>query len=534
MKRLISFLFTIALAVTLSAQSDSERMAMRAYAEEEYADAVELYKAAIALSSEQGTKEMLEKKLANARACLTTRSKAAASYSEGKYEEALGLYRKLAEYNRKDSQAQMHIALIEIRLEEEKRAAEERKRMEQIIGKEYLPALKGSLAAKKDFAARYPGTHEAGILLNIIELEDKFSTTNRDDLLLEIGMEYLKYGIKPEAWKYFNASAGRGNPEALYQYAQSAFPRTSKQWITMMALSAEGGHSLAAEELKKSGKQYSRTSAQSMYRHLIAYRSSLASARYVRKNAEYYYLNLNVSSAVADLTDETDLTKASADDLYDMAELQLMNNSRKMLLYRQSAFKGNVDAMYKYATLYPTDDPQVVRPMLFISYYYGIDSAKDALSKYLLNGTSDKENFRSYMKYILSGRDIDMLRKNNVRLFDALMFAVYPLKSWCSDLYDKNDALLLYSATSFYDKNFWKNHKTTVWDSAIVAEAKKALSYHQGDSDFKKIAKKLDKADSAPGLYSNPLYLLLKNIKPEALHRHADSTPKENIFGPVK
>lgn len=533
MNRILSTVFALFLAVTLSAQSDSEKMAARAYADGAYSDAVELYKAAIALSSDENAKSLLQKKLSNARMCLNTCSQAEKRYAEGKYDEALELYQKLSRYNPKDSKAKKYIPLIE----ELKIKAQKEEEIKRILESEYIPALKGSIADKNTFIAKHPDTPQAEVLSFIIKYDDKPDKTYRDDHLLEIAKEYLRYNIRNKAVLYLKRSAALGNPEALYLYGMEFFEKNTDKWVTFMALSAEGGYHPAADALT-GNKNYSKTSAKRMYKHLIAFRSDIESAVYIKTNSRHYYLDLDVLLADMDqssayVVDMNNIEGKTSCELYDMAEILPVNSHGQKELYKKAAYQGNVDAMYKYAILYPSDNLQVVKSMLFISYYFGIESSKNALSKYLFYAMSAKEDFKVYMKYLLCDRDIDQLNREKVRIFDALMFAVHPLEQWCNELYDQNDALLLYCATAFYDKEFWKQHKETVWDSQILSEAKDALSKKTDDSDYKKFAKKLAAAKSAPGTYTNPLAMLLKVIKPETIHRHAPSVTEENIFGPI-
>ena len=352
MKRIFLVLISIAFVVSLSAQSDSERMARMAYAEEEYADAIELYKAAIALTSDTAAKSTLEKRLSNARACYNTRNQAAKSYSEGKYDEALELYMKLLKYNSADSQAKKYTAILQQRKQEASRQAKKRELMKKIIQKEYLPALSGTADQMKAFISKYPDMDESKILSDIIAIEPSFNTTNRDDLLLEIGKEYKKYGYKSSANRYLNKSASLGNPEALYVYAHYSFAKDTDAWVTLMALSAEGGYQQAAEDLK-GAKKYSKSSANRMYNHMIACRSNLESARYIKTNAGSYYLDFDISEIYGYMTWDVDLNTSSTYDLYDMAEALESGSKRKMDLYKAAAFRGNVDAMYSFADYIP-------------------------------------------------------------------------------------------------------------------------------------------------------------------------------------
>lgn len=57
MKKLVIAIAAVLLSITAFAQSDSERMAQTAFNMGNYADAIELYKAAITLESDQASLE---------------------------------------------------------------------------------------------------------------------------------------------------------------------------------------------------------------------------------------------------------------------------------------------------------------------------------------------------------------------------------------------------------------------------------------------------------------------------------------------
>ncbi|MBE6242975.1 MAG: tetratricopeptide repeat protein [Bacteroidales bacterium] len=110
MKKLVIAIAAVLLSITAFAQSDSERMAQTAFNMGNYADAIELYKAAITLESDQARVSSLTNKLNTARSVYRSLNEGLSSYKNNDINAAIDAFEAVLAHNPNDTVAKTHIA----------------------------------------------------------------------------------------------------------------------------------------------------------------------------------------------------------------------------------------------------------------------------------------------------------------------------------------------------------------------------------------------------------------------------------------
>ena len=111
MKRLMFIMISVMICFSGFAQSDSERMAKTAFAMGNYSDAIELYKAAIALESDQTRIQYLTDRLNVSKKMNGKLKEGISLYNKKEYEEAIASFEYILSNNPEDTVAKKYIAL---------------------------------------------------------------------------------------------------------------------------------------------------------------------------------------------------------------------------------------------------------------------------------------------------------------------------------------------------------------------------------------------------------------------------------------
>lgn len=113
MKKLVVILITILLSLSGFAQSDSERMAKTAFSMGNYSDAIELYKAAIALESDQSQIKSLTERLNISRNTYNKLKEGLSLYNNKEFEAAIRSFQYVLSNNSDDDTAKAYIKKCE-------------------------------------------------------------------------------------------------------------------------------------------------------------------------------------------------------------------------------------------------------------------------------------------------------------------------------------------------------------------------------------------------------------------------------------
>lgn len=216
MKKIILICIIFFATINSYAQSNSEKMGDAAFSMGNYADAIELYDAAIILSKDRATE--IQTKRSKASRCLSLKKEGDSLYSSEAYEDAQAKYQQLLALNPSDKSARSQLNKIERQIANNK--AHEAKIQElKRIDEAYLAALKSDMKALKEFCVKYPSsTHiqKANIIISSQEhIEYQYKSTEVV-IYNSIGDDFVKIGNLEKARYFYDCSASFASLEGLY------------------------------------------------------------------------------------------------------------------------------------------------------------------------------------------------------------------------------------------------------------------------------------------------------------------------------
>ena len=507
MKKVIFVCIAFFIALSLHAQSDSERMGDTAFSMGNYYDAMELYDAAITLSKDRASE--IQKKRSKASKCFSLKKAGDSFFASEAYEDAQSKYQQLLSLNPSDKSAKERLGKLG-GLIAARKAKESKIRELQQIDKAYYDALKSGVDDLEKFCLKYPDSeqvHKADIVINALKQGKFYGISTEISLYNQIGNDFKKIWDADKARKFYDYSASLADPEGLYLKA-STYKKDSKAYITLMAMSASAGYKPAIEKLD--GVKHNEKIAEIYYSHLKKYRNELLSAIFVKENLQTYYL---------DYAYPVEYIVAMADKMlsYTLPELRSMNadgnvayyiagmvkddarfaDARITLLY-YAASGGNADASYQLAKMVEPDKFDLRTALYICAANGGI---------VLMEKSWSIPEVRNYVSFMKNGKANDSWK--------LYLASEYPLIHLGTGVINKHEALLnccQLPRTSFHYrcfKRFWKEHHGGVWDKDYIARVTNYLS-EKNDNYSKKMLKKVSKLKLEAGIYTSELAELIK------------------------
>lgn len=509
MKRVILICIILFATYNIYAQSNSEKMGDTAFSMGNYADAIELYDAAIILSKDRVDK--IQAKRSKAAKCNSLKKTGDSLYASKEYEESKSKYLQLKSLNPSDKSVSDKLAILDRLITERKSQEAKAEKMAQIENS-YYDALRLGVEALEKFREKYPDSeqiHKTDVAINALKMEKYSCSPTEISLYNQIGNDFQKIGDINKAQKFYDYSASLANPEGLYLKALT-YKQGSDAYITLMAMSASSGYKTAVDKLD--GFKYNTKIADIYYTHLKGYRDNLHSALFLIRNLNTYYLeaidpvryimeNEILSYGLSDLRDR----KVDMDIAYYVADVlkdhKMYLDIRTTLLYYVASL-GHADASYqlaKIASLDENPDLEMINALYMCAINGGVVIEEKSWK------SKDVKNYVSFMK---NGKANDP--------FDLYLTAAYPSIHLGTGVIDKHDALLnccQMVRSSFYYKyfkQFWKQHNEGVWDKAYIERVINYLS-ENNNTYSKKMLKKVSKLKLEYGKYSSKLAEFIKD-----------------------
>lgn len=513
MKRVILICIILFATYNIYAQSNSEKMGDTAFSMGNYADAIELYDAAIILSKDRVDK--IQAKRSKAAKCNSLKKTGDSLYASKDYEESKSKYLQLKSLNPSDKSVSDKLAILDRLITERKSQEAKAENMAQIENS-YYDALRLGVEALEKFREKYPDSeqiHKTDVAINALKMEKYSCSPTEISLYNQIGNDFKRIGDTDKARKFYDFSASLANPEGLYLKALTYDNITAIEPLSLLVLSSvAGGYEPAKDKLSSviGNCKYDTNVAKTLYKHLCNYSTDLESFVYVYENrATYPIERLNLAeSAKLHFQNLTTTKEIKYDDnlIYQFATIVEKNLKMEAeLLYNMAASKGNIDALRR---VYEMKKGSLK--------YENRQAFEDFLTHYNLVG------YKSYLKY-LRGEHMTSGDWNGIY-------------SYC---YDKHEELLAESFSmrynfdhKFYKKWIVRKNDNSLWDKEIIEEVKEWASYYS-PKYAKRIIKLVSKLKTADGIYdisANPIYQFVEAGLSDNPHSYNQSIKKEKLW----
>lgn len=507
MKRVILICIILFATYNIYAQSNSEKMGDTAFSMGNYADAIELYDAAIILSKDRVDK--IQAKRSKAAKCNSLKKTGDSLYASKEYEESKSKYLQLKSLNPTDKSVSDKLAILDRLITERKSQEAKAEKMAQIENS-YYDALRLGVEALEKFREKYPDSeqiHKTDVAINALKMEKYSCSPTEISLYNQIGNDFKRIGDTDKARKFYDFSASLANPEGLYLKALTYDNITAIEPLSLLVLSSVEGYEPAKDKLIaiKGDNKYDTEVAKRLYKHLCNYRSSLESYVYLYENRGYYPID---RLELADVAKEhyrnlTTINKMKDDDnlIYHFATIIEKVNMEPKQLYQLAASKGNIDAV---RWIYNQEKNSLNA------------EGRRAYENFLED--FNNEMYKSYLKY-LKGDEMSSRDWSRVGIYD----------------YDKHEELLSRSFSMNYNyevksfKKFIKRYNDTPWDKDVVDYIKQKVAYYSPEYSKRilKIISKLNTSENQYDIAGNPTYKMVKAGYTENPHAYIKSVSRE-------
>ena len=497
MKRLLLLVIALMGIIRIYAQTDSERFARQAFISGNYGDAVELYKAAIALTRDTDKTKSLTSALAIAQKCQNLLKVGQQQFAAKKYESAKKTYEEILEYNSDDNFARSRIAALK------KQIALAAYRRD--IEKAYNSAMaSASIDELENFLKKYPSHEKAEFIKDLVGFLKKKSPMPDDSEIpfyLSAGQELQRCNNITLARKLFDMAASLGNAEGLYRKAL-----TIKDWAlvearSLFVMAYTGGYSKANEIVD--GFIWNQDTAKERYRYLCNYRTNLQSLVYLYENKENYYLdNLNLEYYIVHhpILQGSDSKHYDDNLIFQFAKIAKSIGANPQKAMKLAASKGNVDAV---KWLYDATSASMS------------DEEKRAYKRYFEN-YNETSGYHDYINY-LKGEKLTSFDWNSVKYYTD----------------DRHEKLLSYAFGAGIFRSDFKGfkqllHSHSVWDKDIIDRIRKEAAYY-APKYSKRVIRQVSKVITSQGLYditAGPTYKLVQSGYLNSPHRYVPQIGK--------
>lgn len=514
MKRVILICIILFATYNIYAQSNSEKMGDTAFSMGNYADAIELYDAAIILSKDRVDK--IQAKRSKAAKCNSLKKTGDSLYASKEYEESKSKYLQLKSLNPSDKSVSDKLAILDRLITECKSQEAKAEKMAQIENS-YYDALRLGVEALEKFREKYPDSeqiHKTDVAINALKMEKYSCSPTEISLYNQIGNDFKRIGDTDKARKFYDFSASLANPEGLYLKALTYDNITAIEPLSLLVLSSvAGGYEPAKDKLSSviGNCKYDTNVAKNLYKHLCNYSTDLESFVYVYENrATYPIERLNLAeSAKLHFQNLTTTKEIKYDDnlIYQFATIVEKNLKMEAeLLYNMAASKGNIDALRRVYEMkkgsLKYEDRQAFED--FLTYYNLV-------------------SYKSYLKY-LRGEHMTSDDWNGIY-------------SYC---YDKHEELLAESFSMRYnfDLKFYKKwivrkkNDNSLWDKEIIEEVKEWASYYSPKYAKRiiRLVSKLKTADDIYDISANPIYQFVEAGLSDNPHSYKQPIKSEKLW----
>lgn len=509
MKKLI--LTLVLIGITIANLQAQEAPAKAAFAAGDYTAAIKLYQAAIATASSSTQEASLSQAMKYAQMCSDLLQRANNAYTKGEYGTAKSLYQRILNYNSFDKYAEQRVEACSKQISIE---AYERK-----LQDDSQKALKnGSVEALKAYIATYPNSEHTPLFKYIVGENDSLLKEEEIVTYIKIGDLFSAAQNKSSAQQWYDKAASLGNAEALYKKALTYDDLTSKQVVSLLALSYAGGYKQALDKFNEYPTdkwQYDELVAKRLYDNLCKYKTDFYALVYVYENREYYSLDkLNLDYYIRNHPFLKDVKRTPYNDnlIYQFAKILEDVKVNPKMVMEVAAMKGNVDAV---EWLFNNSFSLTTSEMSAYRCYF---------NTYNLNYLADY--YEAYVKY-LKGQDMSLEDWKKMSLVSIL---------------DRHEFLLSRSFVTYAsDKDCIKNVRMSInrydsksWDRNFILEMKRLSYKYYTPTRAKKIVKILSKLPVKNGVYdktASPTYKFVKLGYCDNRHRYRQQVFKEKLWG---
>lgn len=497
MKRLLLLVIALMGIIRIYAQTDSERFARQAFISGNYGDAVELYKAAIVLTSDTDKIKSLTSALSIAQKCQNLLKVGQQQFAAKKYESAQKTYEEILEYNSNDNFARSRIAALKKQIA----LAAYRRDIENAYNSAMASA---SIDGLENFLKKYPSHEKAELIKDLVGFLKKKSPMPDDSEIpfyLSAGQELQSCNNITLARKLFDMAASLGNAEGLYRKASTIEDWTSEEARSLFVMAYTGGYSKADEIADKF--IWVQGTAQERYRYLCNYRTDLQSLVYLYENKANYYLdNLHLEYYIVHHPILQGRDNKHYDDnlIFQFAKIAESIGAHPQKAMELAASKGNVDAvkwLYDATSASMSDEEERAYEQYFENY----------------NKTSCYHDYINYLKgEKLTSSDWDSVN------------------SYTDDRHEKLLSYAFGAGYSKYDFKYfkWLLHSHSVWDKDIIDRIRKEAAYY-APKYSKRIIRQVSKVITSQGLYditAGPTYKLVQSGYLNSPHRYVPQIGK--------
>lgn len=524
MKRILSIFLICILSSNLCHAQESA--AKRAFVAGDYNTAVELYRAALAISSNDN--KSVKAGLTEASICATLWQKASNAYKAKEYAVAIQNCEELLTRNPSDAKADVMIQKCKSIIDTQEQASKQRE-------VDFRRAIKsGQSSELRLFASKYPQDTVSTLFLKYSEIDDKLT---RSVILSPVevptitlmGKVLVKYGNESRALELFDIAISYCNCEAMYWRSFDKMLALD-EIITLLSISEAGGYSAASQRIDFWTKKYSNSSihskqtAKKYYSALKDCDKSLDNAIYILSNCRKFPCNktelLSRMKIILQKTENPDmhLFENIDDGRLFSAAITLNNAKYSRQMMEVAARKGNVDASlwlenhfgsknsilgqcyegYKEDKYSKTQQDDYVAFLKGLKVEYGAYSYLDWESRFKGNFNEDKWKEQ-------------MIRNNELLQASFYLANTEKYSNWRY----KNFKQVL--------KDYWR------WDSDIVNTCLKSIDpigRHQG-----KLRRQLRKLKTIDGLYNREDNIFYHYaIAGYFDNRHFNKTPNDKIY----
>lgn len=524
MKRILSIFLICILSSNLCHAQESA--AKRAFVAGDYSTAVELYRAALAISSNDN--KSAKTGLTEATICATLWQKASNAYKAKEYAVAIQNCEELLTHNPSDAKADAMIQKCKGIINTQEQASKQRE-------VDFRRTIKsGQSSDLRIFAAKYPQDTLSSLFLKYSEINDKLTKSvilspNEVHIITLMGKVFKKYGNESKALDLFDSAISYCDCEAMYLRSFDNI-LSLDEIITLLAISEAGGYSAASQRIDFWTKKYSNSSihskqiAQKYYSALKDCDKSLDKAIYILSNCRKFPCKktelLSRMKIVLQKTENPNMPLFENIDDGRLFSAAITLNSEKYSrqLMEIAARKGNVDASLWLGNLfgsknnilgqcyeeYKKDGYSKKEQDDYVAFLKG-ERVDYRVYLYLNSGYSNKGNFNEDV-----GKE-QMIRNNE------LLYAAFTLAN------NENYSNHRYKDFKKVLKDYWR------WDSDVVNNCLKSINptgRHQS-----KLRRQLRKLNTIDGLYNREENIFYHYaIAGYFDNRHFNKTPDDKIY----